>query len=63
MITIDNTIYSKFDLHVHTAETSKCGTISAPKLVDTYKANGYDGIVITDHLHETYISLQNCRDD
>ncbi len=63
MITIDNTTYSKFDLHVHTAETSKCGTISASKLVGTYKTNGYDGIVITDHLHETYISLQNCRDD
>jgi hypothetical protein len=32
-------------------------------LVRTYKNNGYDGFVVTDHLHETYISLQNCRDD
>lgn len=63
MITINNTTYSKFDLHVHTAETSKCGTVDAASIVGKYKATGYDGIVITDHLHESYISLQNCRDD
>ena len=63
MTTIDHKQYSKFDLHVHTAETSKCGTVSAPDIVRTYKKLGYDGIVVTDHLHETYISLQNCRDD
>ena len=63
MTTIDGKRYAKFDLHVHTAETSKCGTVSAPDLVRTYKNNGYDGFVVTDHLHETYISLQNCRDD
>lgn len=63
MTTIDGTQYSKFDLHIHSAETSKCGIVSAPDLVRTYKAAGYDGFVVTDHLHETYISLQNCRDD
>ncbi|HWP21690.1 MAG TPA: PHP domain-containing protein [Candidatus Cryosericum sp.] len=63
MTTIDGKQYAKFDLHIHTAETSKCGIISAPDLVNTYKENGYDGFVVTDHLHETYISLQNCRDD
>ena len=63
MITIDGTQYSMFDLHVHTAETSKCGIVSAPELVRSYKAAGYDGFVATDHLHETYISLQNCRED
>lgn len=53
----------KFDMHVHTAETSKCGTVAAPDLVRVYQEHGYDGFVVTDHLHETYISLQNCRDD
>ena len=60
---INGKTYSKFDLHVHSAETSKCGTVAATELIPTYKRCGYDGIVITDHLHETYISLQNCRDD
>lgn len=52
----------KFDTHMHTAETSKCGKIAAADLVDRYKAGGYDGIVITDHLHEKYISLLYCFD-
>jgi len=53
----------KFELHLHTAETSKCGTVSARDFVRNYHSLGYDGIVVTDHLHESYISLQNCRDD
>lgn len=63
MITINDKTYTKFDMHIHSAETSKCGIIAAPDLVHTYQQNGYDGFAITDHLHETYISLQNCRDD
>jgi len=63
MTTIDGKPYAKFDLHIHTAETSKCGIVSAPDLVRAYKARGYDGFVVTDHLHETYVSLQNCRDN
>lgn len=55
--------FFKFDPHLHTAETSKCGRIPAAKLVDTYHARGYQGIAITDHLHETYISLLYCYDD
>lgn len=53
----------KIDTHMHTAETSKCGRISAPTLVETYLKLGYQGIVITDHLHEEYIDLLYCRDD
>ncbi len=53
----------KFDLHMHTGETSKCGRIPARTLVDTYHALGYDGIVITDHLHAEYIDFLYCRDD
>lgn len=53
----------KYDPHNHTAETSKCGRIPAAKLVDTYHDMGYSGLVVTDHLHETYISLLYCCDD
>ena len=63
MMIINGKNYAKFDMHIHTAETSKCGTIAASDLVKTYWDQGYDGFVVTDHLHETYISLQNCRDD
>lgn len=53
----------RFDPHMHTAETSKCGRIHAVDLVNRYKEAGYDGIAITDHLHEEYISLLYCFDD
>lgn len=53
----------KIETHMHTAETSKCGCIPAEKLVALYMALGYQGIVITDHLHAEYIDLLYCRDD
>lgn len=53
----------KYDIHVHTMETSRCGCIKAPEIVATYKALGYSGISITDHLHDLYISLMDCHDD
>lgn len=63
MTTINGKNYAKFDMHIHTAETSKCGTIPANKLVQLYRDHGYDGFVVTDHLHGNYIALQSCRDD
>lgn len=38
-----------FDTHVHTSESSTCGEISGADMVEYYKLNRYDGIVITDH--------------
>jgi len=38
------------DMHVHTSETSLCAEISARKLVEKYKALGYDGFVVSDHM-------------
>ncbi len=52
-----------YDPHVHTLETSLCGRIPAKTLVETYHEKGYAGIVVTDHLHETYISSLTCHDD
>lgn len=40
-----------FDTHVHTKESSSCGRVPAAEIVERYKALGYDGIIITDHVH------------
>lgn len=39
----------KYELHCHTAETSKCASAKAEDVIKTYKEKGYDGVVITDH--------------
>ncbi len=39
----------KYELHAHTKEVSRCGTVPAAELVKMYKDIGYSGIVITDH--------------
>ncbi len=44
----------KFDMHVHTKETSSCGQVSAKELVRMYHDVGYQGIMITDHYHKSY---------
>ncbi|HOG01182.1 MAG: hypothetical protein BWY35_00194 [Firmicutes bacterium ADurb.Bin248] len=53
----------KYDIHVHTMETSRCGYVKAAEFVAKYKALGYAGICVTDHLHDLYISLMDCHDD
>ena len=40
-----------FDMHVHTSETSFCAKECAHDVCEKYKALGYDGIVITDHVN------------
>lgn len=41
---------SKFDMHIHTAETlDPIANIPAETIVRLYQEKGYDGIVITDH--------------
>lgn len=42
------------DLHVHTAESSYCGKLSAWEIVKRYAEAGYQGIVITDHYNEGF---------
>lgn len=39
----------KYEMHCHTGTTSACGSMSAEDIVNLYLANGYDGVVITDH--------------
>lgn len=39
----------KYDLHVHTCESSRCGKATAPEIVEKYLEEGYRGVLITDH--------------
>ena len=38
-----------YELHLHTAETSKCGRSPARDMVKAYAEKGFSGIVVTDH--------------
>ena len=44
----------KYDIHVHTCETSACGKVDAIDVVRLYKEAGYSGIVITDHYYKAF---------
>lgn len=39
----------RIELHAHTSPASGCSEISPKEMVDTYKALGYDAVVITNH--------------
>ena len=39
------------ETHCHTQETSNCAHMPAEKVVKLYASMGYDGLVISDHLH------------
>ncbi len=53
----------KYELHLHTKETSHCGHVPAVDQVKTYHALGYQGLCVTDHLHNTYLSTLDCAED
>ena len=53
----------KIEAHLHTAESSRCGYVSGADFVERYHLLGYDGLVVTDHLHEDFVSGLNCRND
>lgn len=38
-----------YDVHIHTAESSKCGKDPGAVMAAGYKELGYDGIIVTDH--------------
>ena len=43
-----------YETHMHTSESSGCGRSTADAQVSTYKARGYQGIIITDHFINGY---------
>lgn len=53
----------KYELHLHTMETSRCGKVRAADQVRAYHALGYQGLCVTDHLHNEYLELMDCHDD
>lgn len=44
----------KYDLHVHTSQTSPCASMSGAEQVRAYKKLGFTGIVITDHYYDGF---------
>lgn len=44
----------KYDLHIHTVETSSCSHMHARDIVEHYHAAGYQGIAITDHFYDGF---------
>ncbi len=41
----------KTELHCHSANVSSCSKISLEEMTETYKENGYSGIVLTNHFY------------
>jgi len=39
----------KYEVHLHTAQSSKCGSTPGEEYIAAFKAAGYDGIIVTDH--------------
>lgn len=44
----------KYETHCHTSESSHCGEIPAAETVELLIANGYSGVVYTDHFTSDY---------
>jgi len=53
----------KYDTHAHTEETSPCSYVPAARLTDAYKALGYHGFIVTDHMYGNYINRLFCKND
>ena len=52
----------RYETHLHTSEASACAVFSAVEQVRSYKAAGYDGIIVTDHfLTVTPLFQENFR--
>lgn len=44
----------KIELHAHSSESSRCGSIKASELVKKYKEAGYSALVLTDHYYSQF---------
>ena len=45
----------KTETHLHTAQGSRCGKLTAADMVARYKAAGYTTVFITDHFQKTHV--------
>lgn len=48
-----------FEMHAHTGEVSPCAQVQARELVERYIGEGYDGLVVTDHMSPAVFSGHN----
>ena len=50
----------KLELHCHSSEVSACAHCSGAQLIDVYRAAGYQGVVLTNHINRsTYQRMQD----
>ena len=47
-----------YELHLHTAETSRCGKSSARDMIRAYCDKGFSGVVVTEDLQPIALLLQ-----
>lgn len=47
----------RYDLHVHTKESSACARNTPAEMVDMYKSEGFTGIVLTEHFYHGNTSV------
>ncbi|MBR0426258.1 MAG: hypothetical protein IJK01_09095 [Clostridia bacterium] len=53
----------RYEAHLHTAESSRCARVPAAEQVRVYHALGYDGVCVTDHLHNGFLNSLPRQDD
>ena len=41
----------RIELHAHTSPASTCADLTVKEVLDTFKADGYEGIAVTNHLY------------
>ncbi len=52
----------KYDLHCHTSPVSFCAVHSVKDIINTYIKNGYNGVVITNHINaQTFMEQPTSR--
>jgi predicted metal-dependent phosphoesterase TrpH len=49
----------KIELHTHSAESSRCGSIGAEEVVKKYYEAGYQALVLTDHYYARFFDKIN----
>ncbi len=42
------------ELHAHSSESSRCGSVAAAELIEKYKNAGYSALVLTDHYYARF---------
>lgn len=60
---IENKYGYRIEMHAHSSPVSKCAKVSPKELVDLYKTEGYDAVVLTNHFNYTYRLRERYEDD